>query len=86
MTNNLNRYHFTDLIESKFEIHQYRHAGTILKNDFPEEYEQLINLLDTFEITHEDIQTPGGGKSPIAVKFDKALYGNGWKEKSGILV
>ncbi len=72
---------FSENIKKKYEIYEFRHAGTIFKNDFPEEYGQLIELLENFLVTYEDIQTPGGGKSPIATKFDKALYGNGWQEK-----
>ena len=72
---------FSENIRNKYEIYEFRHAGTILKNDFPEEYNQLIELLKNFLVSYEDIQTPGGRKSPIASKFDTALYGNGWQEK-----
>lgn len=72
---------FSDKINHKFDIYEYRHAGTLLKYDFPREYEQLVELLESFQITHEDILTPGGRKSPIAQKFDDELYRNGWEEK-----
>ncbi|HVZ67495.1 MAG TPA: BglII/BstYI family type II restriction endonuclease [Patescibacteria group bacterium] len=72
---------FSPEILHKFDIHEFRHASAILKNDFPEELKQLSDLLQQFQITHEDIITPGGRKSPIATKFDNVLYGNGWKEK-----
>jgi hypothetical protein len=72
---------FSPEIQHKFDIHEFRHAGAILKNDFPEELEQLSTLLQEFQVTHQDITTPGGRKSPIATKFDSVLYGNGWKEK-----
>lgn len=73
---------FPKEIERKYDIYDFRHAATIFKNDFSEEYNQLINLLENFEVTHEDITTPGGRKSPIANKFDDALYNSGWIEKS----
>ncbi len=72
---------FSNDINEKFDIYEYRHAGTLLKHDFPEEYGQLTDLLNSFTITHEDILTPGGRKSPIAQRFDDELYRNGWEEK-----
>ena len=68
-------------VERKYDIYDFRHAATILKNDYAEEYKQLIDLLEKFKVTHGDIMTPGGRKSPIASKFDHALYGSGWEEK-----
>lgn len=81
MTNYTKNSEFSQIIESKYDIYEFRHAGTILKNDFPEEYDQLTKLLENFVVTYDDIITPGGRKSPIAVSFDGALYGTGWKEK-----
>lgn len=75
---------FSETINNRYDIYEYRHAGTIFKNDYQQEYKQLTDLLETFLVTYEDIQTPGGGKSPIATKFDNALYGSGWQEKNGI--
>ena len=78
---NYSKVQFPEVIEHKYDIYDFRHAATILKNNFAEEYNQLIDLLEKFQVTHEDIITPGGGKSPIASKFDGALYGAGWEEK-----
>lgn len=72
---------FPESIERKYDIYDFRHAATILKNDFQVEYDQLIQLMGEFYITHADIKTPGGRKSPIANKFDSSLYGCGWEEK-----
>ena len=65
---NYSKTKFPTNIEYKFDIYDFRHAATIFKNDFPEEYAQLIDSL-IFQITHEDIMTPGGGKSPVASKI-----------------
>ena len=72
---------FSENIRHKYLISDYRHAATILKNDFPNEFKELVDLLDVFTITHKEITTPGGRKSPIAEKFDNELYTNGWEEK-----
>lgn len=73
--------HFGDLVNTKYDIYEFRHAGTILRYEYPEEFFQIIKLLESFQITHEDILTPGGRKSSIAQKFDDTLYSKGWEEK-----
>lgn len=71
---------FSDLCH-KFLLRDDFHGYSILKNDFPREHEELYAILAQFIITEADILTPGGGKSPIARKFDDALYQTGWAEK-----
>ena len=77
MTNYAKHSQFSQTIANKYDIFEFRHAGTILKNDFSVEYHQLVDLLESFRVTYDDIRTPGGRKSPIAMSFDKALYGSG---------
>jgi hypothetical protein len=72
---------FSENINRKYDIYEFRHAATLLKYDFPDEYEQLVELLEAFEISFEDVLNPGGGKSPIAKRFDSKLYSIGWEEK-----
>jgi hypothetical protein len=73
--------HFSELVNTKYDIYEFRYAGTIFRHEYPEEFSQLTTLLEKFQITHEDILTPGGRKSSIAQKFDDELYSNGWEEK-----
>jgi len=73
---------FDQRVYQKFEVLDYRHASTILKNDFPKEFDELNTHLSEFELLHSEILTPGGRKSPVAQNFDNALYSNGWEEKS----
>lgn len=64
----------------KYEVHEYRHSIAILQQDFPNEYEDLIELLNSFSLKKSEIQTPGGRKSPISGFFDSFLYRRGWIE------
>ena len=73
---------FPEYISGKYEIIEVRHATAILKLDFPNEYQDIINLLTSFTLKKEEILTPGGRKSPIANKMDNFLYSRGWVEKS----
>ena len=64
---------FPKYISGKYEIIEVRHAAAILKLDFPNEYQDIINLLTSFTLKKEEILTPGGRKSPIANKMDSFL-------------
>lgn len=67
-------------IQENYEIHEFRHAISILQHDFLEEYEDVIAVLEAFSLNRSDILTAGGRKSPIANKFDDFLYARGWIE------
>lgn len=64
---------------SKFEFYSYRNAANILKNSFPEQYDDIINALTAFEITKRQIRMPGGSKSVIA-KYVDTLFDATWLE------
>ncbi|MDQ2088139.1 BglII/BstYI family type II restriction endonuclease, partial [Herbivorax sp. ANBcel31] len=78
MTTNLIPEDINDL----FEIHEWRHACAILKGAFPEEWNEIINVLRNFRLNASDIVQPGGRKSPISKKLDEQFYNLGWTEKS----
>ncbi len=72
---------FSSKIRSKFEIHSYRNAATILKSSFPEQFSDIITALNTFEITTDMIRLPGGSKGPIAKYVDTLFTEDlGWRE------
>jgi hypothetical protein len=58
---------------NRYEIPEWRHACAILKNDFPNEWTDVIEALSAFRLHKSDIKTPGGGKSPISAKLDRLL-------------
>lgn len=73
--------HLPTSILRKFDVYERNHAVAILQTDFPDEYQEIIGVLENFTLTKNDILTPGGRKSPIATKLDSALYNLGWDEK-----
>lgn len=70
-----------EVLLEKYEVHEWRHATAILQNDFPDEYQTIVEMLGQFVLKKSDILTPGGRKSPIANQFDDFLYNKGWIEK-----
>ena len=72
----------TEFVMSNYEIHERRHAVAILKNDFPDEWTDIIDVLTSFRLRRSSVLTRGGRKSPIASALDGAFYRRGWEEKT----
>lgn len=68
-------------IQGKYEIHEWKHAIAILRNDFPNEWDDLLAMLRAFVLYKSWILAPGGRKSQIAEWLDRFLTRRGWKEK-----
>lgn len=68
-------------IRETYEIHEWKHACAILKNDFPNEWKDIIDLMEGFKFKKSWITIGGGRKSKVAEAIDTALYAKGWIEK-----
>ena len=64
----------------KYEFYDYGHAMEILSGSYPQEWQELIDCLEQFEMSLADISKEGGNKSDIPKKFDDLLFPKGWKE------
>lgn len=64
----------------KYTFHDYKHAVDILEGTYRDYWEEIKESLLKFEISVNDIRTPGGNKSPIPKKFDEELFQKGWEE------
>ena len=74
--------HFSNNVNNKFEIYEWRHAHAILSVEFPNELQDLTDLLEGFELCNSWLTSGGGNKSKIAKAVDKALLTRGWAETS----
>ncbi len=77
MTNEL----LPDFIRNNYEIHECRHACAILQQDFPQEFEDLCDVLTRFRLLKSHIAVGGGRKSQVAGWIDSELAAKGWVEK-----
>lgn len=68
-------------IRDNYEVHEWKHACAILKEDFPQEWQDILDLLTTFRLQKSWITNPGGSKSQVSGFIDSFLYGRGWEEK-----
>ena len=70
-----------EFIRTHYEIHEWKHACAILQKDFPTEWNDIVTVLTAFRLLRSHVETPGGGKSPIAQTIDSAFAKVGWREK-----
>ena len=70
----------TDILD-KYEVHEWKHASVILKGDFPNEWNEIIELLRNFKLCKSHIASRGKNKSQVSESIDKFLYKKGWQEK-----
>lgn len=68
-------------IQEKYELFEWKHATAILKNDFPVEWSDILELLSQFRLHKSWITTPGGRKSKVAEWVDGFMSARGWVEK-----
>ena len=68
-------------IRKKYEIHEWKHASAILAADFPDEWKDIIDLLQQFKFCKSWITVGGGRKSKVADAIDSFLFKRSWVEK-----
>jgi hypothetical protein len=64
-------------IRENYEIHEWKHACAILKEDFSNEWQDVISVLTAFRLRKSWITNPGGRKSKISEFIDNFLYEKG---------
>jgi len=68
-------------IREHYEVHEWKHACAILKQDFPAEWRDICEVLTSFRLLRSWISVGGGRKSKVSESIDSALYARGWVEK-----
>lgn len=75
-----NRY-LPSEINDFYELHDFRHAAAILKNEFPTEWDDLCRVLRTFRFTEKIVKTPGDSESQFPKIFSQLLQPLDWNPK-----
>ena len=68
-------------IRDNYEVHEWKHACAILKQDFSSEWKDVIEVLTNFRFLRSWLTVGGGRKSKISEAIDSELYARGWVEK-----
>ncbi|MCB1939066.1 MAG: hypothetical protein KDE64_07690 [Rhodocyclaceae bacterium] len=68
-------------IRSRYEVREWKHACAILQADFPQEWADIIAVLEAFQLRKSWLIEGGGSKSKVSHFIDSFLYQRGWAEK-----
>ncbi|MEO6021576.1 MAG: BglII/BstYI family type II restriction endonuclease [Burkholderiales bacterium] len=71
----------SSFILKHYEVHEWKHACAILKQDFPSEWNDIIDVLTAFRLHQSWINVGGKNKSSVSKWIDSELYKHGWIEK-----
>ncbi len=71
-----------EFLRTHYEVREWKHACAILKNDFPAEWRDIVEVLTAFRLRKRDVAVRGGSKSPVSNVLDHAFYQRGWMEKA----
>jgi hypothetical protein len=67
-------------VAQNYECHEWKHASAILTQDFPQEWQDLMDLLTAFRLRKSWIAKGGGNKSDLSSFIDGFLEQRGWAE------
>lgn len=68
-------------IQLNYECYEWKHAIAILKNDFPDEWHDVLAVLTSFKVCQSYVTQGGGNISLVSQAFNTAFTHRGWVEK-----
>lgn len=70
-----------DDLKQMYHVREWRNATGVLATACPDEWAEIVEILQGFRLLRSEVQAAGGAKSPIAKQIDSAFYAKGWQEK-----
>jgi hypothetical protein len=70
-----------EFIRDNFEVHEWKHASAILAQDFPSEWQDIVDVLASFRLRKSWIEVGGKNKSDVSKQIDSQFFERGWEEK-----
>lgn len=67
-------------VHERCELYNFNNAVEILSKAYPQEYLEIISVLENIEVRIEDITASGGNESKIPKKFSELMRPYGWQE------
>jgi len=68
-------------ILSSYEVHEWRHASAVLREDFPEQWGDIIHVLSGFQLQRSHIAVGGKNLSLVSDALDRAFQERGWRAR-----
>lgn len=79
LTNSYESAFPTEVLD-RYEFAETRNAAAIFQATNPAAFEQLVSVLNSFELLATDLTTPGGQESSLAARLNASFRAEGWRE------
>lgn len=67
-------------VRARYDFRETRNAAAVIVSTNPAAFDDMLDVLRAFTLTAADITTPGGSKSQVAIRLDRAFCDKGWRE------
>ncbi len=67
-------------VRARYELRETRNAAAVIAATNPGSFAAVVEVLRTFKLEAPDITEPGGSKSRVPKRLDKAFRELGWRE------
>lgn len=67
-------------MQDRYDICETRNAAAILKTTSPAAFADMVDVLESFNLTVDKLTTPGGSKSVVAKELDESFRVKGFRE------
>lgn len=71
---------FPARVLERYKFAETRNAAIILKVSNPEAFLQIVEVLEDFSLSADDLTTPGGQESGLAARLNRTFRNRGWRE------
>jgi hypothetical protein len=66
-------------IRDNYLVKEVHHASAVLERDFSEQWQDILAVLTRFKLFRTEVEAPGGGRSQVALRIDRAFEALGWR-------
>lgn len=71
---------FPASVTDRYEVRETRQAAAILRATNSDLFDEIVAVLNDFELVRSDFLTPGGQETKLARRFNNAFRHYGWRE------
>lgn len=67
-------------VRGRYELRETRNASAILAATNPGQFQEIVEVLEGFGLSTDDLVNPGGNQSKLAARLNDAFRSRGWRE------
>ncbi|BCI86052.1 hypothetical protein NIIDMKKI_12580 [Mycobacterium kansasii] len=67
-------------VQDRYEFIETRNAAAVLAATNKPRFDELVSVLNDFELLTDDLVVPGGQESDLAARLNRTFRDRGWRE------